>query len=77
MKKLLLFLIVSLLLVATQGEQQVGNVLSNANKPIARSSPSHDHPFVQYHQTLWYKNWMTCTICNAWVTTFQTLASKS
>ena len=75
MKKLLL-LFVSLLLVATTlGEQ---NMLQS-NKPSTSifDSTKYNHPFVQYHETIWYKNWMTCVICGTWVDTFETIAKES
>jgi hypothetical protein len=32
---------------------------------------------VQYHNTVWYKNWVTCEVCSTWATTMKTLATDA
>ena len=46
------------------------NMIADNDRPVVMSS---SHPIVESHRTLWYKNWLTCEVCNTWSATFQTI----
>ena len=56
----------------TCDKQRRLNVMDDLKTPVVQST---HHPMVQYHNKVWYKNWVTCEICGTWTDTLKEQAT--
>lgn len=51
--------------------------LTSLDDAIGHHSRGEQTPVVQHDFLPWYKNWLTCAVCNGWAETFKTLATEN